>query len=292
MLLAAATLPVALRPGWTPPVEGTPVPWLLLMLTVGLGPPFLVVSATAPLLQKWFSGTDLPSARDPYYLYSASNVGSILALLAYPFLIEPAWSLSRQSVTWSIGYAVFAAMTIACGVVAARRPAGRLKPAPTNDASPSIVSWRDRAHWLVLSHRSVQPPARAMALLVLDAFSSDGIPVHLLTSEAIELYLGRLAPDGVIAFHISNRHLTLRPVLAAVAEERGLSTLVQHDPVTVAAEGRYASEWLLMARSSEAFGSLAEDPRWIRPAVPAGTRVWTDDFSDVLAVLKTNWAED
>ena len=135
-------------------------------------------------------------------------------------------------------------------------------------------------------------PDPGYALLVLDAFSSDGIPVHLLTSEAIGLYLGRLAPDGVIAFHISNRHLTLRPVLAAVAEERGLSTLVQHDPVTVAAEGRYASEWLLMARSSEAFGSLAEDPRWIRPAVPAGTRVWTDDFSDVLAVLKTNWAED
>ena len=121
VLLAAATLPVALRPGWTPPVEGTPVPWLLLILTLGLGAPFMVVSATAPLLQKWFAGTDLPSARDPYYLYSASNVGSILALLAYPFLIEPSWSLSQQSMTWSAGYAVFAALTMACGVVAVRR---------------------------------------------------------------------------------------------------------------------------------------------------------------------------
>jgi hypothetical protein len=130
------------------------------------------------------------------------------------------------------------------------------------------------------------------SLLVLDAFSSDGIPVHLVTSEALELYLSRLEPDGVIAFHISNRHLRLQPVLAAVAAQHGLSSLVQHDPMTVRAEGRYASEWLLMARSPQAFGRLTVNPRWIRPIVPAGTRVWTDDFSDILAVIKTDWAED
>jgi spermidine synthase len=136
-----------------------------------------------------------------------------------------------------------------------------------------------------------QPHAR-YSLLVLDAFSSDGIPVHLLTTEALELYLERLAPDGVLAFHISNRHLRLRPVLAAVAKQWGLTTLVQRDPTTVAAEGRYASEWMLMARSPEAFGPLVDDPRWTHPPVPAGTHVWTDDFSDVLGVLKTNWAAD
>jgi hypothetical protein len=130
------------------------------------------------------------------------------------------------------------------------------------------------------------------ALLVLDAFSSDGIPVHLLTTEALQLYLARLAPNGVLAFHISNRHLHLRPVLAAVAEEWGLTALVQRDSAAVAAEGRYASEWMLMARSSEALGALVEYTRWTHPIVPAGTHVWTDDFSDVLGVLKTNWAED
>ena len=135
-------------------------------------------------------------------------------------------------------------------------------------------------------------PHPRYSLLVLDAFSSDGIPVHLLTTEALELYLDRLAPDGVLAFHISNRHLRLRPVLAAAAEEWGLTALVQRDPAIVAAEGRYASEWMLMARSREAFGALVGDPRWTRPVVPAGTHVWTDDFSDVLGVLKTNWAED
>ena len=74
--------------------------------------------------------------------------------------------------------------------------------------------------------------------------------------------------------------------------QRAIHALVQRDSAAVAAEGRYASEWMLMARSSEALGALVEDPRWTHPIVPAGTHVWTDDFSDVLGVLKTNWAED
>ena len=77
------------------------IPWLVLVLAVGLGAPFLMLSASAPLLQKWFSGTDHPAAQDPYFLYSASNVGSILALLSYPLLIEPSWPLPQQASMWS-----------------------------------------------------------------------------------------------------------------------------------------------------------------------------------------------
>jgi hypothetical protein len=101
LVLAAMTLPVALPVAWTPPVETTPIPWLVLVLAVGLGAPFLMLSASAPLLQKWFSGTDHPAAQDPYFLYSASNVGSILALLSYPLLIEPSWPLPQQASMWS-----------------------------------------------------------------------------------------------------------------------------------------------------------------------------------------------
>jgi hypothetical protein len=663
VLLAAAALPVGLRSGWTPPVDGTPIPWLLLMLTLGLGAPFLVVSATAPLLQKWFAGTDHPSAQDPYYLYSASNVGSILALLAYPFLVEPSWSLSTQSATWSAGYAIFAAMTLGCAVIAARHHVAGGPGVQASAVDPSAeagshgeaasVTWGQRAYWLSLSavpsslllgvttylstdiaavpllwtvpltlyllsfvlafaparalparladrampllvavlaltigtgtnrilvllmplhlvtffacalylhtalaerrpgtrhltefylwmaaggvvggmfntfiaplaftgvieyplaiaaaclvrpwpvdttvrrltradaalplalgavtlavafaqreqvltvpvfiglltlltiwcysfsrrpvrfglgiammllatqlvprdghtlvaadrtffgvlrvradaaadrhilmhgstvhgeqstradkrdepltyyHRSgpigqtmdalaarlrtahigvvglgagsmaayampgqrwtfyeidpavariardagmftylskcgdacrvvlgdarlslARAQADAYSLLVLDAFSSDGIPVHLVTSEALDLYLSRLVPDGIIAFHISNRHLDIAPILAALAEQHGLVALLQRDGSSTAerAEGRYASEWLLMARSRDAFGPMASDSRWIPATAAPGTRVWTDDFSDVLAVLKTNWA--
>jgi spermidine synthase len=141
---------------------------------------------------------------------------------------------------------------------------------------------------------SLAGSAATYALIVLDAFSSDGIPVHLLTSEALDLYLRRLTADGVIAFHISNRHLDLKPILAALAQRRGLTALVQRHIVSESekAEGRYGSEWLLMARSRDSFGSLAADSRWQAPLVRQATRVWTDDFSDVLAVLKTNWAEE
>jgi hypothetical protein len=126
---------------------------------------------------------------------------------------------------------------------------------------------------------------------MLDAFSSDAIPVHLVTQQALDVYLSRLAPGGVLAFHISNRHLALRPVLAALADARGLAARVQLDQPTARqqAEGRSASEWFLMARDARDFASLSADPRWQTPRAPEGGRVWTDDFSDILGVLKPIW---
>ena len=652
LLLAALTLPVALPAGWTPPVNTTPIPWLVLVLAVGLGAPFLMVSATAPLLQKWFAGTDHPAAKDPYFLYSASNVGSILALLSYPLLIERSWPVPQQASMWTAGYALFGVFTIACAMLAVRRAVGdgRLaREVVTSDVAAERLTWKHRVEWVARSfvpsslllgvttylstdiaavpllwtvpltlyllsfvfafspapflparmiarampllvvalalfmaagvggpirlliplhlltffvcalhlhtalakarpgtrhltefylwlavggvlggafntfvapllftgiveypialvaacllqpwrpdvtdrtfkiadvvlplcagavtaaltfvlaarvmqlsvlvgllapiavwcfsfsarpvrfglglgmmllaiplsqpqadgpivadrtffgvlrvradaagtqhvlmhgntihgeqnleagrrreprtyyHRSgpigqvittsdaklrdarigvvglgagslaayAQPGqrwtfyeidpavvriasdpklftylhdcgracdvvlgdarlslAKAVAptyrLLILDAFSSDAIPVHLMTREALELYLRRLDPDGILAFHISNRHLDLEPILAALAAENGLVALVRRDSRSPEASerGQSPSEWLVMARRSDALGSLASDPRWTRPAAPAGTRVWADDYSDILAVLR------
>ena len=100
--------------------------------------------------------------------------------------------------------------------------------------------------------------------VVLDAFSSDAIPVHLLTREALDLYLSRLEPGGVLAFHISNRHLALGPVLAALFADRGLVGLAQMHVVTQPdPTGRSSSEWVLAARSREGLARLSSDPRWI-----------------------------
>jgi hypothetical protein len=131
----------------------------------------------------------------------------------------------------------------------------------------------------------------AYDLLLLDAFSSDAIPVHLLTREALELYVARLAHDGVLAFHISNQHMNLRPVLAALAGDLGLSALVQLDlpPRERRRDGHIASEWLLMARAPSDFGILQADARWQRPSIPRGVRAWSDDFSDVLGAMKRPW---
>src|SRR5207253_2738772 len=84
--------------------ESNPIPALLLVLTLCVGLPMFVVCTSAPLLQRWFASTDHPAARDPYFLYGASNLGSMLALLGYPLFIEPFLSLKGQQVIWSVGY--------------------------------------------------------------------------------------------------------------------------------------------------------------------------------------------
>jgi len=80
--LSVLVLPIAIRTGSSPPAAANPIPWLLTVLTVSVGLPFLVVSATSPVLQAWLAQSGHPSARDPYFLYRASNLGSVLALLA------------------------------------------------------------------------------------------------------------------------------------------------------------------------------------------------------------------
>lgn len=125
-------------------------------------------------------------------------------------------------------------------------------------------------------------------LLILDAFSSDAIPVHLLTREALALYLSRLAPGGVIALHISNLHLSLSPVLGRLAQDQGLAALWQQEPATAGSltDGKFPSEWMVMARTRGDLGALAADPRWTAPPVTAATPLWSDDFSNILSVLR------
>jgi hypothetical protein len=132
-----------------------------------------------------------------------------------------------------------------------------------------------------------QEAGQAFDLLVIDAFSSDAIPMHLMTTEAFGLYLSRLKPDGAIVFHISNRHLELAPVLTRLAAAHGLVALRRGDPPTkVVTDGRIPSEWMVMARTGDQLGPLAHDPKWQTPAVSASTPLWTDDFSNILSVLR------
>lgn len=126
-------------------------------------------------------------------------------------------------------------------------------------------------------------------LLVLDAFSSDAIPVHLLTREAFRLYVGKLSPNGVLAFHISNRYVELKPLLGDVAASAGLVALGQDDLRVTPdemASGKFPSRWLVMARRRSDLGCLASDPRW-QVVTPRSTPiVWSDDFSNLLSVFK------
>jgi hypothetical protein len=121
-------------------------------------------------------------------------------------------------------------------------------------------------------------------LLIVDAFSSDAIPVHLLTREAIQLYLSKLAPDGLIAFHISNRYLALAPVLYRLAEDAGLVGLDQYD-YSDEARDIAGSRWVVLARDRAHFGKMAEDERWQPLQDRIGVGVWTDDYSNLFSVF-------
>jgi hypothetical protein len=108
LCLAFVSLPIGLSSSWvnSVPPSDNPSLWLLMCLAASVGLPFFIVSSNSPLLQKWFSRTSTESARDPYFLYSASNAGSLLALLAYPALMEPFFTLRAQGRLWTIVYAV------------------------------------------------------------------------------------------------------------------------------------------------------------------------------------------
>ncbi len=158
-----------------------------------------------------------------------------------------------------------------------------------SDATVEIVAGDAR---LTLARR----PTGSFDLLCLDAFSSDSIPTHLMTKEALSIYLAALRDDGVIAWHISNLFLDLEPVVAQLAADAGLVGLIRNDVISreQESEGRASSDLVVVARTREALGPLMYDKDW-RPLGTGGgaasARVWTDDYCDILSALRWNERE-
>jgi hypothetical protein len=150
-LAAVLLLPVAVPETWVPPAERPPQGDLILMMAMTVGLPFVVVSATAPLLQRWYSLTGARDAGDPYFLYAASNLGSLAALTLYPLLVEPGLGLRGQSWFWAATFLALLVGLIACGWTTLRQSAhGAAPQAATIDAQPA-PDWKRRLHWLALA---------------------------------------------------------------------------------------------------------------------------------------------
>ena len=132
-------------------------------------------------------------------------------------------------------------------------------------------------------------PAKQLDLLVCDAFGSDAPPLHLLTREALDLYLSRLSDHGLLLFHISSRFLDFRPVLANLADHFDLQALANSEEEIspeIIHEGKLPSSWVVLARTSEDLGPLVDDPRWHALAPSPSMRLWTDDYSNILGIFQ------
>jgi len=188
ILMTIAVLPFAVAEGTTPPVDNpNPVFWLLARLFVIVGLPFFVVSTSAPLLQKWFSKTGHASAHDPYFLYAASNLGSLIALLSYPVVLEPTLRLGQQTRLWTTGYFVMAALVVCCALVIwTRKAAAADSPVTTSDAAGNSgnVTTQRRLRWIVLAF----VPSSLM-LGVTSYLTTDIASVPLLWVVPLAIYL-------------------------------------------------------------------------------------------------------
>ena len=176
LALAALFLPLRISGVFGDPDATQPALWLLATLAVSIGAPLAVLSATAPLLQAWYARVRAGHAdgKNPYVLYAASNLGSFLALLAYPILIEPLASLSGQRLGWSLGYGLFVALVIGLGLLVwRRREAAAAEPAPLAVSAP--IPWREKGMLVLL--------AAAPSSLML------GVTAHLTTDVASAPFL-------------------------------------------------------------------------------------------------------
>ena len=185
MLLAAAVD----RASWGRPPDVGEAFWLLGLFAVSIGPPFFVLAANAPLLQAWFARTDHPSANDPYFLYAASNIGSFLALLSYPILIEPLITLTTQTWLWAAGFIVLILLIAGCGYLLWQSPDKAPAAVPATGSTPGAAeaappTWSDVVRWIFLA-----AVPSGLLVAVTAHISTDVAAVPLLWVIPLALYL-------------------------------------------------------------------------------------------------------
>lgn len=164
-----------------PQINLEPAVNVLFLLFEKLSLPLFIVCATAPLVQSWFANTNHPHAKDPYFLYSASNLGSFIALLGFPFIFEPFFGLQHLSWYWSLIYLLFVSLLFLTAITTYQTS----EPARAVETSNEKITWRRRTHWILLSFA---PSCLLMA--VTQYLTTDIMAVPLLWILPLAIYLG------------------------------------------------------------------------------------------------------
>jgi hypothetical protein len=184
LVVALLTLPLSISAGWgTPPSSGYAI-WLLGLFVVSIGLPFFALAANNPMLQAWFVRTGHPDGPDPYFLYASSNIGSFLALLSYPVLLEPMFTLRTQNLMWTSGYGLLILLIAGCGFLLWRSPAIAINADETNAADAPAPSWTTRLRWIFLA-----AVPSGLLIAVTAHISTDVAAAPLLWVLPLSLYL-------------------------------------------------------------------------------------------------------
>src|SRR5436305_5680885 len=183
LAIALLTLPLSIASGWGErPARGYAF-WLLGLFAVSIGLPFFALAANNPLLQAWFVRTGHPNGPDPYFLYASSNIGSFLALLSYPVLLEPMFTLRTQNFIWTGLYGVLILLIAGCGVLLLRSPANVVVEQNYNADAPT-PTWALRLRWIFLA-----AVPSGLLIAVTAHISTDVAAAPLLWVLPLSLYL-------------------------------------------------------------------------------------------------------
>lgn len=184
LVVALLTLPLSIASGWgDPPASGYAF-WLLGLFAVSIGLPFFALAANNPMLQAWFVRTGHPDGPDPYFLYASSNIGSFLALLSYPVLLEPMFTLRTQNLIWTGGYALLIVLIAVCGILLLRSPAMSIAALEASDGDAPPPTWTMRLRWIFLA-----AVPSGLLIAVTAHISTDVAAAPLLWVLPLSLYL-------------------------------------------------------------------------------------------------------
>ncbi len=184
LVIALLTLPLSIAGGWgEPPSSGYAI-WLLGLFAVSIGLPFFALAANNPMLQAWFVRTGHPDGPDPYFLYASSNIGSFLALLSYPVLLEPMFTLRTQNLIWTGGYGLLIILIACCGVLLLRSPATAAVDVLAGQSDAPAPSWTLRARWIFMA-----AVPSGLLIAVTAHISTDVAAAPLLWVLPLSLYL-------------------------------------------------------------------------------------------------------
>src|SRR5215468_4918421 len=184
LVIALLTLPLSIAGSWgEPPTSGYAF-WLLGLFVVSIGLPFFALAANNPLLQAWFVRTGHPAGPDPYFLYASSNIGSFLALLSYPVLLEPLLTLRMQNLLWTSGYGLLILLIAGCGALLLSSPALVVADRATEETDAPPPPLLLRARWIFLA-----AVPSGLLIAVTAHISTDVAAAPLLWVLPLSLYL-------------------------------------------------------------------------------------------------------